>query len=79
MLRPPGIAASRPNRRTRALNRLLSFCVSFLVIFLIFFYSFSILSIMCDKDSPLAKKKSVTFQDLAGVSFLDLLSKKWPN
>ena len=27
---------------------------------------------MCDKDSPLAKKKSVTFQDLAGVNFLVL-------
>ena len=27
---------------------------------------------MCDKDSPLAKKKAVTFEDLAGVSFIVL-------
>lgn len=27
---------------------------------------------MCDKDSPLAKKKSVTFKYLAGISFIVL-------
>ena len=27
---------------------------------------------MCDKDSPLAQKKVVTFEDLAGVSFIVL-------
>lgn len=30
------------------------------------------LFIMCDKDSPLAQKKSVTFEDLTGVSFIVL-------
>ena len=70
VLRPPGIAASRPNRRTRALNRLLSFCVIFLVIFLIFFLFFLYYFYHVRQGQPLGQKEVSYFPRLSRSQLL---------